>query len=95
MDRQSARRSLIYQTNFSLGICEQLRFIYDVVYELPDKEVKEKLTDLLADALVMAKKMQDRLVYYKKTYNDTTGHNGANIVRLTHNSGRVKMRRAR
>lgn len=93
--RSKHRRSLTRKTGAGLGICEQLRFTYDSVHELPDSELKEQITEQLVDALIMAKKMQDRLSYYYKTYKDTTGHAGKNINYLQNNSERVKKRGSR
>lgn len=90
-----ARANLTGGLNSMRGICEVLRLIYDEVYKLEDEEAKKKITDLLVEATLMAKKMHNRLVYYKTTYNDTTGHNLKNLEMLTHNRERLKMRRER
>ena len=76
--RRVVKISLITKANTAMGICEKLREIYDEVVDMPHNE---KITELLVDAFIMGKKMQDRLTYYKKTYNDKTGHNGRNIDR--------------
>ncbi|MBU2052604.1 hypothetical protein KKH13_05345 [Patescibacteria group bacterium] len=94
-EREIARRSLFYGTNNKKHICETLRMVHDYVYEMPDGEVKEKMTELLIDAMVMAKKMQDRLSYYQKTYKDNTGNKAINIVGLAGVRARAKMRKAR
>ena len=93
--RMKYKHSLIKQTNTVLGICEQLRFIYDVVYEFEDGPIKEQLTDMLVDAFIMVKKMDKRLFYYKKRFDDGTGHNASHLIRLQGNSSRVRGRRAR
>jgi hypothetical protein len=94
--RGPARKSLIYGTNRFKCICETLRLIYDEIYTLEDSEKKERITELLVDALLMSKKMHQRLVYYKKTYvQDTTGHNAKNLIMLSGNKERAIMRRAR
>lgn len=93
--RESALKSLTRKANSVQGICETLRLVYDCVYEMPDGETKDRATELLVDAFIMGKKITDRLVYYKKTYNDTTGHNGKNVKGLTGNVERRKMREAR
>ena len=90
-----ARKSLIYGTNRFRCICETLRLIYDEIYDMKDLELKERITDLLVDAMVMGKKMHQRMAYYKTKYNDTTGHNAKNITRIPGSSARAKMRRAR
>ena len=87
-----ARRNLMNQANVVRGICEVLRLTYDEVYKLDDGETKEKIIDLLAETMLMAKKMHSRLVYYKTTYNDTTGHNLKNLVILPDAKERRKMR---
>jgi len=93
--RAKARNSLIRQTNTVLGICEQLRFIYDSIYTMPDGELKDRITEQLVDAIIMAKKMDDRLNYYFHTYVDKTGHNASNLIRLQNNNWRIRMRRNR
>lgn len=94
--RQKHKNSLIRQTSAGLGICEHLRFIYDTVAEADiDDATREKLTDQLVDALIMAKKMNKRLVYYYRTYQDKTGTNGSKFNRLQANTSRIRMRRNR
>lgn len=93
--RNKAKFSLIKKINTVLGICEQLRLIYDNVCFIKDEKLKEKITVQLITALIMAKKMSDRLSYYHKTYNDKTGHNAKNLISLERNKRRVKMRRER
>lgn len=93
--RNSAKNSLMRKTNSGVGICEQLRLIYDSIYKLPDGELKTKVTEQLVDAIIMAKKMSDRLAYYFKTYKDMTGHQGKNILLLDHGGSRMRMRRRR
>lgn len=88
--------SLVKKVNTNLGICEQIRFVYDDVYQLPDSDIKKRITERLVDALIMAKKMNDRLVWYRKKYNkDYTGHGGANLIPLQNNHWRMRMRMAR
>jgi hypothetical protein len=94
--RGPAKKTLIYGTNRFKCICETLRLIYDEIYDMEEGEKKEKITDLLVDAMVMGKKMHQRLEYYKTTYpQDTTGHNAKNLQRIPGSSARAKMRRAR
>jgi hypothetical protein len=94
-DRRTARKSLMYDCNRYLGICEVLRIIYDLIYDLKNKKLKEEITERLVDGMVMSKKIVDRLMYYKAEYNDTTGHNGKNIKRLWGARRRKKLRRRR
>lgn len=90
--RKYAKINLISRANARYGICEVLRMIYDEVEPLDNNE---KITELLIDAMVMAKKMSDRLIYYKTTYNDTTGHAGKNLQRIYGVGDRNKVRRKR
>lgn len=91
-ERRQAREILIYHANSVVGICEKLRFIYDEVHGMKGNE---QITQLLIDAMIMAKKMQNRLTYYKVTYNDITGHNGVNLEKSLDTVKRDSMRRAR
>ena len=90
--REVLFQNLAQSGNRVLGICEQLRFIYDVVYQMPEGEFKDELTGRLIDALGMAKKMGNRLTYYGKWHNDGTGHKGSNLIRLFHNERRRRIR---
>ena len=90
---ESARRSLLTDANSVYGICEVLRLTYDLVHTIQDKELRDKITDKLADAMLMAKKMDARLKYYKTTYpQDTTGHGTKNLIRLSGSSALRRMR---
>ena len=91
-DRRFARKSLIQGTNNRKHICETLRLIYDEVHDTPDNEC---ITELLIDAMGMAKKMQDRLSYYQKTYRDNTGGKAIDIIGLTGVRNRSRMRKLR
>ena len=93
--RRAVKKSLIMSTNSRQCICETLRLIYDELHDYPDNVLKEKVVELLVDAMVMAKKMQNRLLYYKKTYNDGTGDDGANLKRLWGAGERRKLRKER
>jgi hypothetical protein len=93
--RASAYKSITQGANSVKGICETLRLIYDRLYTFKDCKEKEEIKELLIDAFIMGKKMADRLVYYKNTYNDTTGHNGKHLIGLTGNNQRKEARRAR
>jgi hypothetical protein len=94
-DRQELRNSLIRGANRELVICEQLRRVYDSVYELPEGKLKEQITEKLVDAFVMAKKMGDRLTYYNETYHDTTGNQGDNLRKQLYDKSVLIKRRAR
>jgi hypothetical protein len=93
--RDYARKELMYEINSRQTVCETLRLIYDEVYELPNDDRKEKIVELLIDGIMLAKKMQNRLRYYRETYNDHTGSDGESIKRIYGCKVRVKMRRAR
>jgi len=96
--RERFFHSLWYQVNQVLGICEQLRFIYDDVYTMPESELKTRLTERLIDALIMGKKMSDRLVWYKKKYgkgDPDSGSNGIHLTILQNNGWRIRMRKSR
>ena len=95
IDRDSARESLIRGANNKKHICETLRMIYDEMYWHFDGQVDERITELLIDAMIMAKKMQNRLAYYQKTYKDNTGNKAQDIVGLTGVRARAEIRKAR
>lgn len=95
--RLNIRESLTTGASDYLTICEQLRFAYDAVHdlELPEDD-EETLIELLVDAFNMGKKMNSRLAYYKKKYNnDFTGSRGAHLKRLKLTEKRRKMREER
>lgn len=92
IERRAARKSLINGVNTKKHICETLRLVYDEIENVPHTQ---QTVELLVDAMVMAKKMQDRLSYYQKKYNDNTGNKAINIVRLIGVRDRNKRRKAR
>ena len=83
------------EINVIQGICETLRLIYDRVYLMEDEGLKSEATELLIDAMIMAKKMSDRLQWYKDTYKPKKGSGGRNLRKLTDNRKRQIMRRER
>lgn len=95
MLRNDAKDSLIHEANKELGICEQLRRVYDSVYKLPEGEIKEELTEKLIDAFMMAKNIANRLQYYYDTYHDESGHQGKNTGKILHDKQILFMRRKR
>jgi len=95
LERIRARRTLMYQANSHQCICETLRMVYDDVHDLKDKEKVERIRENLVDAVIMAKKMAERLDYYYKTYADKTGHGGKKLVGLQNTNQKLKIRRAR
>ena len=93
-ERRTARAQLTKGTNIFRSICEVLREIYDIVYDLEDG-VREEITEKLIDATIMAKKMDSRLGYYKNKYNDTTGKGGTGLQRVPNPRTRDRLRRER
>jgi hypothetical protein len=94
-ERQAAYKTLVYNTNTILGICETLRCIYDLIADMPDEIRRDMITERLIDAIIMGKRMDARLMYYRNKYKDETGHSGINLVSLTNNAARKEMRRKR
>ena len=72
--REDIFNNLKYGTDIRRAICETLRQIYDYVYEMPESELKQQLTDKLVDTMWIAKLMGERLSYLFWKYHDTTGH---------------------
>lgn len=93
--RRRARKSLIYATNRYQTICETMRLIYDEIHSMPDSEWKEKIVNYLVDGIIIGKKMQSRLIYYKNKYEDFSGSSGGNIRCLKDSIKRGEMRQAR
>lgn len=91
-ERRKSRHSLFRKVNTVRGICEVLREVYDDVFLLPDGEQKTRMTEHLVDAFVMAKKMNERLNYYKDKYTDTSGHNASNLEVRQNNHWRIRLR---
>jgi len=94
-EKRWVRKTLTTGTNRHLGICETLRLTYDLIHDMKDQELKEKITLRLMDAFMMGKKLTDRLRYYKVKYKDTTGKDGKNLVYILDTKARRKMRWAR
>lgn len=93
--RRSIRESLTRDANSHLDICETLRQTYDLVYEIKDLDLKEQITEKLIDVMRMAKRMADRLTYYRITYMDDTGTLGKNLPVLSGTEERKKFRKSR
>lgn len=93
--RKAVRKSLTKEAGRYLTICEQLRFTYDLVHELPDPALKEELTERLIDAFNMGKKMNSRLAHYKRLHKDDTGSGGSNLIKLEHTKARKRLRNER
>lgn len=93
--RKRTLQTLQTQAHYLLTICEQLRFIYDDVAQLPEGEIKDSLTEKLIDAMIMGKKINARLVEYKKEAGKHSGAGGAHLVRLSDMKERKRLRNAR
>lgn len=93
--RQIIKEALSTGASQQMTICEVLRFMYDTVYQMPDGELKDDLTEKLIDAMNMAKKIVSRLEHYKRTLGDKTGTRGVNLLRLPHTRTRARMRSER
>ena len=66
-----------------------------MIYDEVEGTSNNKVVELLVDAMLMAKKMQDRLSYYQKTYKDNTGNKASNIIYLTGIRERNRIRKKR
>lgn len=84
--REEIKLDLFKGVSKELGICETIRNVFDIVFEMPESEVKTQMTEKLIDALHMGKKMGDRLTYYAKTYKDPTGALGEHLVHQSNDS---------
>jgi hypothetical protein len=93
--RRIILENLAKETHGNLTICEQIRFVFDTVFLMPDGEIKKDLTEKLIDVFGTAKKMNSRLAHYKRKYKDTTGNAGRNIIYLKHRRARQRMRKER
>ena len=95
--REEIKESLTKGISKEMGICETIRYVYDLVYELPDGEAKTQMTEKLIDALWMAKKMGNRIEYYYRTYRDKSGSWGEHLVHQRNDDIRllIKKRRSR
>lgn len=92
--RVALKQSLTTDASNRLTICEQLRFIYDSVHELPP-EIRQEITDKLIVAFDMGKKMNSRLAHYKRKYLDESGRTGKSLLYLEYTEERKKIRMER
>jgi len=91
--RAWAKRDLTMEANTVMGICEVLRMIYDSLCEIDGfKPQKEQMTERLVDAVLMVKKMAERLAYYRDKYHDDTGNAGHNLKHLLNTRKRKAFR---
>lgn len=93
--RKIVRESLTTDAGEFLTICEQLRFIYDLVHGIEDETLREEITERLVDAFQMGKKMNSRLARYKRETGDPTGSRGSNLIKLKDVAQRKELRRNR
>ena len=93
--REEITKDLVIGVSREIGICETLRNVYDLVYEMPDGEIKQQMTEKLIDALLMGKKMGDRLTYYAQTYKDPTGAWGEHLVHQSNDQLRLLIQKRR
>lgn len=82
-------------TDIFLGICEVFRFIYDKIEDMEDEKLRDEISELLVDAMFMAKKMNKRMRYYRDKYGDFTGSGGKNLKHVPGDNSRRKMRKMR
>ena len=94
LTRDEAKKDLMTGVNTHQCICEALRLAYDEVHSLPAGPVKDSLTERLTDCLLMAKRMQNRLIYYRTKY-ETPKHRGEGLKALPGAADRLQMRQAR
>lgn len=93
--RKTLKENLIREASSTLTICEQMRFIYDSVEQLPESDIKQMIIEQLLDALAMAKAMDSRLSKYRNKYSDNSGHKGKNLIPLVATRRRMKIRKER
>jgi hypothetical protein len=93
--RRIVKENMIYNAGDRLTICEQVRFAYDFVEQLPDSRLKQAIVKQLVDIMGTAKKMDSRLAHYYRKYGDKTGRRGSSIAHLIDTSHRKRRRRAR
>lgn len=94
-DAEAILESIKFESSDYLTLCEQLRFIYDVVLQVPDPEIVADLESKIVVAFWMAKKMNSRLAHYQRSTGDPTGSKGNNLLRLGNFRKRGKQRKAR
>jgi hypothetical protein len=93
--REILRESLTKGASRTLGICEVMRFMYDVLYDMPPSPERDLLMDMLIDTLSMGKRIVSRLSHYKRKYQDYTGSMGKNLLKVGCLAERQRMREQR
>lgn len=93
MSREWAKDNLIRSANEHETICEKLRQIYDILHDMSNTQNKHIIVEKLIDALLMAKRMQSRLEYYKNTIlfsNQNNSKNGGMNLKPVNNYKEIK-----
>lgn len=68
MTREEAEYSIKYRVSDKRVICEVWRELWDLVEQLPDKELRKQFKEKIIDGFIMGKKMNDRLLFYKQEW---------------------------
>jgi len=87
--------SIAKDASRKLTICEQIRFAYDLVIQLPCSELKQAIIEQLVDIFGSGKRMNARLAHYKRHFLPKDGRGGKSIKSLSDTNNRKKMRRLR
>lgn len=94
-ERKILLESIAKDASRKLTVCEQVRFAYDLVIQLPDSEIKQAIIEQLIEICGSAKKINARLAEYHRHFFDKTGRNGTTIPNLTFAGTRKRIRRIR
>ena len=95
LERDIIKQSMVTDASRKLTICEQIRFAYDLVYQLPDSEIKQAIIEQLIDIFGSGKKMNARLAHYKRHFLPKDSRSGTSIISLFDTSKRKIFRRKR
>lgn len=68
MTREEAEQSIKYRVSDKRVICEVWREIWDLVEQIDEKELRKEIKEKIIDGFIMGKKMNDRLLFYKKEW---------------------------
>lgn len=94
-ERNILIESITKDASRKLTICEQIRFAYDLVYQLPDSEIKTAIIEQLIDIFSSGKKMNARLAHYKRHFLPKDGREGKSLKSLFDTSKRKMIRKKR
>ena len=84
------------KVNKERTICEVHREIYDIVFDhMEDGTVRNDLEAKIEEAFIMAKKMDARLRYYAKNYDDGWWEKESEMIRNQKNTLRKERRKGR